>query len=132
MVGAFLCAFGIPYAIYSFCHSKYSNVRYYLLGNFGNVGLRLMRRQFRVWTVALNTLLQPIFLFTGGCGVTVAPRRYYFLNITVDDEVPPIASGLRCCWCSVVWLGVCAPSLPLSEGLVKDFHFFDNTKAELC
>ena len=46
----------------------------------------------------------------------VAPRRYY---LTVDDEVPPIASGLRCCWCSVVWLGVCAPSLPLSEGLVK-------------
>ena len=56
----------------------------------------------------MTVLLQPIFLFTGGCAATVAPRRYYLIAL--------LLVLVLCGWVSAL-----PPSLPLSEGLVRLF-----------
>ena len=70
-----------PYAIHSFCHAKYLEFRHFFY--FGRWRLRH----------------EPHYCHHDGttfCLTVAVPPRWR--SLTVDDEVPPIASGLRWCW----------------------------------
>ena len=85
--------------IYSFCHTKNGTTSI-------NGTTPEMSSVDEEASTTTTVLLQPIFLFTGGSGATVAPRRYYK---TVDDEVL-LPSRRDCAGVSIV--AGCLRSLP--------------------